>query len=204
MANLYTLYHGTVMGGLTKIIPREHSIVYLTPNQAYALFYILDKDINWVTCGVKENGIVQYEEQFPNQLQTIYEGSCGSLYTVDPTDTMESIGNGAIWTSKQPVSVYTETHIADVYATLLSHEQAGAISVTRYEHVSADRKRDIHEMMVHYIHKHNLITQTTKKSRFVQETFPAAWTAAASLPERRQAVLEEWEKKHDKQLQARH
>jgi len=185
MSEVCALYHGTIARGLREIIPREHSVVYLTPNYAYALFYIVDKDINWITCGVKENGIVQYEEQFPNQLQTIYKGNNGSLYTMISTDAMESTANAAIWTAKKPVAVHAEAHIADVYAALLEEEQAGNIVVNRYADAANNRKREIHEMMVRYIHKSNLTEQSTKKSRFIRDNFPAAWDEVASHPENR-------------------
>ncbi len=55
-------------------------VVYFTPNRAYALFYIRDREINWVTCGVKEDGVIRYDERFPDQLKTIYQGVSGYVY----------------------------------------------------------------------------------------------------------------------------
>ena len=37
-------------------------IVYLTPNRAYALFYISNLEINHVTCGVTDEGFIRYDE----------------------------------------------------------------------------------------------------------------------------------------------
>ena len=55
-------YHGTTTPGITELWAKP--IVYLTPNRAYALFYIMDKNINWVTCGVREDGVVHYDGNF--------------------------------------------------------------------------------------------------------------------------------------------
>jgi len=197
------LYHGTAVSGLRTLMPVPSSVVHLTPSRAYALFYIMDKDVGWVTCGVKENGVVRYEEQFPNQMEILYRNARGSLYTAAADDGMKMAGK-AIWTSTRPVAVLAEEHIADVYAALLAEERAGCIAVNRYADATDERKRDIRDMMVHYIYKHDLAAQTTKKTRFIRDNFPAAWAEAASHPEMRQAVLEEWENKHDRNLQARH
>ena len=52
-----------------------------SPQQSYALFYFRDMEINHVTCGVDDDGIVVYHEQFPNQLAVIYGSRCGYIYT---------------------------------------------------------------------------------------------------------------------------
>lgn len=57
-------YHGateelTELNAVSKNhVDAAKPVVYLTPNRAYALFYIRDRDINWVTCGVKEDGVI--------------------------------------------------------------------------------------------------------------------------------------------------
>ncbi|MDD4356665.1 MAG: hypothetical protein PHN98_05380, partial [Smithellaceae bacterium] len=61
-------YHGSPIAGITELGTRSHthdgtktSAVYLTPNCAYALFYIRDLGINYVTCGVTEEGYILYD-----------------------------------------------------------------------------------------------------------------------------------------------
>lgn len=84
------LYHGSspqginVLKPLSKLHGSNQKAVYLTENIPHALVYIWDSIKigtcqKWVTCGLK-NGIVYYEEQFPNQLQTFYEGVEGYIY----------------------------------------------------------------------------------------------------------------------------
>jgi hypothetical protein len=58
--------HGSSVCGITELYPcstahddTSSPVIYLTPNRAYALFYIRDKDINYVTCGVTAEGYVR-------------------------------------------------------------------------------------------------------------------------------------------------
>lgn len=82
-----TFYHGCSEGGIKVLTPRSAShdgsgrqVVFLTPNRAYALFYIRDRDINYVTCGVTDEGCIRYDERFSGQLETLYKGMSGYLY----------------------------------------------------------------------------------------------------------------------------
>ena len=70
-------YHGSSRKGIKSIWANSRlhgtnqDVVYLTDNLCYALMYIWDENRlttqKHVTCGIK-NGILMYEEQFPNQL----------------------------------------------------------------------------------------------------------------------------------------
>ena len=72
------LYHGSAAGGLTRLTGQP--CVYLTPYPCYALCYIRDPNVNYVTCGVDKDGVVRYDENFPEQLRTLYAGRSGWLY----------------------------------------------------------------------------------------------------------------------------
>lgn len=57
------LYHGTTVSGLdtlrTKSCDREgNEVLYLTDNWAYSLFYIRERELDFVTCGVGDGGVV--------------------------------------------------------------------------------------------------------------------------------------------------
>lgn len=72
--NATSLFHGT----------SDTKVVYLTDSYPYSLFYILDADHNikqgkHVTSWIKD-GIVYFEEQFPNQLLEFYKGVSGYVY----------------------------------------------------------------------------------------------------------------------------
>lgn len=88
------LYHGSTISGLAALRPDAKGAVFLTPNSTYALFYIRDREINWVTCAVGTDGIVRYEEQFPNQLRTIYGGIGGYIYACEANTAQQTGGTG--------------------------------------------------------------------------------------------------------------
>jgi hypothetical protein len=70
-------YHASNIKNLRELLPLStmhgggEKVCYVTPVRAYALFYLRDMEINHVTCWVSGEGVVGYEEQFPNQLKTI-------------------------------------------------------------------------------------------------------------------------------------
>ena len=54
-------YHGSAAAGIATLETRgEKHVVYLTDNRAYALFYLRDPQIDFVTCGVTRDGTVRY------------------------------------------------------------------------------------------------------------------------------------------------
>ena len=86
-------YHGSAAADIQALEPRSllhgtaDRVVYLTDHVTYALLYIWDEQHNgragkYVTGWIKD-GVACYEEQFPNQLQTFYQGVQGYLYTVE-------------------------------------------------------------------------------------------------------------------------
>jgi hypothetical protein len=93
------LYHGSYVSGIqelkanSKLHDTEQNVVYLTDNIPYALFYIWDAEYNgmpgkYVTGWLKD-GIAYYEEQFPEQLKTLYQGVCGYLYHIAMTSNFQ-------------------------------------------------------------------------------------------------------------------
>lgn len=92
------MYHGSPMAGITELgtLSKTHdetasSAVYLAPNRAYTLFYIRDLEINYVTCGVTEQGYIRYDENFPGQLRTLYEGKAVFFTNVKSTTALKRL-----------------------------------------------------------------------------------------------------------------
>ena len=191
--NRLCYYHGTITAGITKL--RAAPIVYLTPNRAYALFYIIDKSINWITCGVKEDGAVHYDERFPNQLEKLYSGKCGYLYKCNDTEFFTSGKSRDIVVSKSPVAVTEYEFIPDVYQEILNYEKTGAIVVKRYENLSDAEKKDVFDMMVHYIFKNDLLAANGTKAAFIRENFPDAWDYVVTHVGEKSRIMEDWQKR---------
>ncbi len=201
-------YHGTLVSGITEVraVSKSHdiaesSVVYVTPNRAYSLFYIIDKGINWVTCGVGDNGVVQYKEQFPNQLSVIYSGISGYVYRCAGSPSIKQTKTKDVYSSEIPIPVLDSEYIEDVYDEIIKCERMGLVAVKRYEMLTADEKQDIHEMMLHYIFKNDLLAKSTGKASFIKANFPSAWKQAEDCPESKQQVLEEWTAKLSKHTQ---
>lgn len=199
------MYHGSPFAGLTELgtLSRTHdemasSAVYLTPNRSYALFYIRDLEINYVTCGVTEDGYIRYDENFPGQLKTLYEGKSGFLYICESNDKFEKTSTRDVWVSKNPVVVTDIEKIPDAYAEILKCEAAGLVKVIRYEMLSEERKREIYDMILHSIYKNNYPALTSKKAMFYKDNYTQAWNYALAHPDERQKNLEEWDRRHGK------
>ena len=190
-------YHGTTVAGI-KELASASNVVYLTPNKAYALFYIRDTDINWVTCGVTKNGIVQYDEQFPNQLPIVYNGISGYIYSCRENAAFEKSPTNDVWICKNPVSVDSAEYIHNVYDEIIKYEKSGDVNIIRYETLTDYKKLDIYDMMVHYIFKNNLLDSSSNQAEFIKKNFPDAWNEVKTHPENRQMILENWERKINK------
>ena len=183
------LYHGSAAGGLTRLTGQP--CVYLTPYPCYALCYIRDPNVNYVTCGVDKDGVVRYDENFPEQLRTLYAGRSGWLYRCGE-------GDGApIQTSQTPVDVQAAQYIPDVYAALLRFEEAGELAVNRWEARSEADRRAVWEMTVRSVCKNGYLDTATEKAAFYRRHFPSACAFAAGLlPAERTAFVCAWEKAH--------
>ncbi|MFA6730476.1 MAG: hypothetical protein WCR95_05730 [Eubacteriales bacterium] len=156
-------------------------MAYLTPNRAYALFYIIDKEINWVTCGVKEDGIVHYDERFKNQTQKLYAGKSGYLYKCETHGLFSPGKTRGIVVSESPVKVAGFEFIPDVYSQIQSYEKAGDIVINRYESLTGAEKKEVFDMMVHYILKNfggEFSSALNAKEVFIKTNFPDAWDYA--------------------------
>lgn len=183
------LYHGSVVPALTELLPfstlhqSNQKVVYLSPSIAYAILYIWDCEktqypAKWVTGWLKD-GIAYYEEQFPNQLKSFYEGVHGYVYSALRSGDMESVREREeMYYSKNPVKVYGITEIPDVYQALLAHERAGRFRVLRYEEAPLEKQAELTERIASYITENNLLYGNDAQSRFLKRYFVQAWEKA--------------------------
>ena len=198
-----TLYHGSPIANITELGTRsithdetKSSAVYLTPNRAYALFYIRDLDINYVTCGVTEEGYIRYDERFSGQLKTLYSGRSGYLYCV--SGSFEQTSTRDVWVSKNPVVIESVEYISDVYEEILKFEAIGQVKVNRYENLTYKDKQDVYDMIVNSLYKSGMTDKNTPKAYFYRDNFPEAWEFVKSHPEMKQKTIEEWESRRNK------
>ena len=119
-------YHGSPIAGIETLAPSPGKPLYLTDNRAYALFYLRDPEINWVTCGVR-GGIVAYDEQFPGQLRALYAGRGGWLYACGDDGGFVPGGSSWIVTADRAVPVVSAEFIPDAYEAILREISTGTV-----------------------------------------------------------------------------
>lgn len=197
-----TFYHGSIISGITALgknsLTHDEArtrAVYMTPNRAYALLYIRDLEVNHVTGGVTAEGYIKYDEQCPNQLMKIYHGVSGYLYHCSKQEHFSLTKTRDVWVSAEPVAVESFEYIPDVFTELLNYEEKGDIKVIRYDDLTDEKKQFYYHMALQFIYKNNLTDCSSKKAVFWKNNFTQAWNYAVNHPNKKQAVLEEWEER---------
>lgn len=180
------LYHGTTVPGIEILgvnsLNREgRQILYLTDNWAYSLFYIRDREINFVTCGVGRDGKVYYEEKFPGQLQTLYRGMSGYVYETHASGVQTKIPG--IYVCDQNAAVNGVEYIPDVYDAIGMEIRKGNVVFTSFEGLTPEQIRQNHHGMVLEFLGDRI--QNPSRLAFLREHFPKAWAEAQEIRERK-------------------
>lgn len=172
-------YHGSAAAGITALETRgEKHAVYLTDNRAYALFYLRDPQIDFVTCGVTRDGTVRYDEKFPDQLRTLYAGRSGWIYSCAENAAMEKTRVPGIWISHENVPVAAAERIDDAYEALLPYLAGGTVRVRTYESLSAQEISENDCAIAEFIRQRDLLCEASPRADFYRERFPGAWEMA--------------------------
>lgn len=188
------LYHGSITSGIAALEARsrlhgtDKMVVYLTDSIPYALLYIWNSSHTgyfgkYVTGGFR-NGQTFYEEQFPDQLRTFYQGVSGYLYRIPRTNQMHAMINrpGLFWQERN-AAVADVRFIPDVYEELLKYEAAGEIRILRFTEQTAERQAELTEMIAAYIRQSNFFPDDHEQQRFMKRNFSAAWRLANEQPD---------------------
>lgn len=184
-----TYFHGSVTEGIKELhaVSKDHTssdkAVYLTNNRAYALFYIWDSknEYKYITGGVR-NGVVFYEEWFPNQLFELYHGVTGFIYhcTCDAKCKVTSMREGVDIINESIKTGECEV-IPDVYEEILKCEKEGLVKIKRFTELTQDDKNKMTDMMAQYILKQNLLSSQSEEARFIAAYHTEAWERACQL-----------------------
>ncbi len=185
------LYHGSIASGINEIRANsflhgtnDTRVVYLTDNRAYALFYIWDSNLNLkrekhITAWVKD-GIVFYEEQFPEQLKTFYNNVQGYVYSVNRDNSFRPVDNKeSMWYSESQATVHDTERISNVYSELCKYEKEGQLKVIRFDDVAKQRIEVLYNHIADNIIKKGLLELSDDSDAlFYQKYFPNAWKTA--------------------------
>lgn len=176
------LYHGSMVDQLTRIKVFScdkggRNVAYLTDSHPYSLFYIRDREIDFVTCGIYSDGKVQYDEKFPGQLEEIYDGISGYCYEVKAE--AEQTKTPGVWVCRQDAVVVRREYIENVYDAIMEAHSRGRVSILRYEELSTAQRSLNHQGMVHtFLNADNM---HIKRIKFLQNHFPEAWEEAQNI-----------------------
>ena len=184
------LFHGSSVPNLETLenYSKLHGsdqkrVVYLSGSIPYALVYIWSEAKTgtarkWVTSWIRD-GIVYYEEQFPDQLRTFYEGVSGYIYCVGESQEIFSMpGREALYYSLNPVRVQSIMPVDDVYQELLRYEQEGKFRLIRFAEMSEERQNELTDRIVTVIKQENLLRAETEHAAFIRRHFTRAWENA--------------------------
>ncbi len=185
-------YHGSCISGITQLEARSRlhntgeQVVYLTDSIPYALFYIWDADHNGCSTkhvtGWTKNNIAYYEEQFPDQLKTFYQGVSGYLYRISESADIKDVADRTnMFYCTSDIKVAEEIYISDVYEELLKYEAEGLFVVLRYNKQSAKRQNELVEIMAQAIIREKFYTEDGQKQAFMKKHFFKSWEKAELL-----------------------
>lgn len=182
-------YHGSSIPEITQLEARsklhntDERVVYLTDCLPYALLYIWDAEHNensnkHVTGWVK-NDVAYYEEQFPEQLKTFYQGVTGSLYFISDNPEIKPIeGRDNLYYCPTDVSVSKVEKVLDVYKELLRYEAEGQFIVLRYNEQSPERKQELTNLIASAIIQANFFENNQEQRDFMKRHFIRSWEIA--------------------------
>ena len=176
------LFHATTVHGLKYLNPNSrdrdgNSVLYLTDNFPYSLFYIRDREIDFVTCGVREGGVVFYDEKFPNQLEVLYKGMSGWVYEVEAETEPTKIRG--IYAVRGNAAVTGVTYIPDALQAIQREIEKGSVYFLAYEALSDRQKAMNHEGLVQLFRSGSVVS--SRKEAFLREHFPEAWEEAENV-----------------------
>ncbi len=171
-------YHGTTQSGLTELHPAgENRPLYLTDSFAYSLFYLRDREIDFVTCGVGPDGKVRYDEKFPDQLRILYQNRSGWVYEAE-ADAEPGRVSG-IFTTPHAVSTLSARFIPDVYQAILDEIERGNVILLSYDETTPEQRQLNQQGIAHMLQ--TMPNMPEKRLDFLREHFPDAWNSTLRL-----------------------
>lgn len=199
-------YHGSAVKGIRTLMPfsKSHNtikkpVVYLTPNETLALFYIWNRPYKFVTFNENDNGVVVYTEWYENQFSDLMRGLSGSIYECADDPRIYATHIAGVYNSDVPVSVCKEIVIDDVFEEIQKRIADGRVIMRRYGSLRVDEKEKIVKSdMVRAIHMQRLLkpdkTETDAAyAAFIREHFPLSWSIAEKMSDKEiNAMYDKW------------
>ena len=174
------LYHGSSVPGITQLKPfltGPDNPVCLTHNAAMATLYThnpLPRPLGWFPYDWDKEGNLHYKEYYPDAMADIYKGHSGYVYTCEGDfDLPHPDKMPWVYLSTEPVAVSNCRFIPDIYEELLTLEQAGRLTVHRYETLAEGQLAWIRQMVEQQIDSFHLRDNPDSEyARFIHAHYP--------------------------------
>lgn len=189
------------LGELVPIFKRHNTIkkpvIYFTKNKTLALFYIWNRAYKYVTFNVNEKGVVEYIEEFPNQLYDFYNGISGCIYVCDEDSNIQESHIKGVYISLVPIKVKEKIHINNAYEQILEEEKLGHIIIKRYNELTKEEIDKMKKGRVRAIHMQHLLNPQEEyeeyMAKFMAEKFPEEWSIALNNSEEEiREMINQW------------
>ncbi len=130
-----------------------------------------------ITAWIK-NGVVYYEEQFPNQLKTFYDGVKGYLYKFPlANDCMQN--SEGMYYSENSIEILSFEKIENVYSELCEYIQKGDMKIITFNQMTDERREGLHNSITNRIMREKLVENpNSDEAGFYKKYFPAQWQRA--------------------------
>ena len=176
------LYHGSNVKDINKLNPvlSNHGkpLVYLTDNYTLAILYAhnpIKRPGGFFTYRFDSNGKLHYDEYFENQLEKMYSGVSGYVYTIDANleDYVKLDKMYWVYTTENNVETNAVEYIEDIYLKILECENQGDIVINRYCNMDEKTKQKWKDIVIKDIENKDLKNYPDSSyAQFLHTHFP--------------------------------
>ena len=176
------LYHGSPNGSIDVLKPQqsnhEKEYVYFITHEVLAVLYAynpIERPGGFYTYSFGNNGEVYYNEFFEGQLEKIYSGKSGYVYSINNDDyNLKKLEKMPwVYLSEKTIKVEKPLFISDIYKEVLRLEKQGKIIVNRYETLSNEQREKYRNVVIKDIEMKDLKNRMDNSySKFLHEHFP--------------------------------
>lgn len=149
-----TLYHGSDVPNLHELKPfasnHDKPYAYLSTSDVLSLLYAhnaVKRPGGFFPYWFDKEGLLHYDEYFPDQTRLLYQGHAGWVYTAEADDLTQLEKMPWVYLSEKPVPVAKAEYFPDLYEALLQAEKDGRLMIRRYEDMT-DKQLEIRRNIV--------------------------------------------------------
>lgn len=174
-----TLYHGSKIGGIEALRPfmsnHGRPYVYLTNSQVLAAIYAanpMERPNGWFPYWWSKDGKLHYDEYYSGQLEEIYRGRTGYVYTCQGDyPVLEKMP--WVYLSEGEAPVCECRVIPDLYEQLLKFEAEGRLTIRRWAEHPPERRAAFLRVIKQSLQDHEPSSPHAEEYRnFVYARFP--------------------------------